>query len=190
MTIALKDTMPPDELQEEFYQARKKIADEARRLPQGALPPVVNDEYADSTFALYAVKAKGLPQPALARLAEAYRERLLHVPGVQKVNIVGERPEQVFVGLSSEKLATLGLTPTDIFTALNRQNVVTAAGSIDTKGPQVFVRLEGAYDDLQNIKDTPAAAGGRRVTPIHIAGAQPGAPGPPPHPGRPHGAAA
>jgi multidrug efflux pump subunit AcrB len=179
MTIALKDNMPPNELQEEFYQARKKIGDEARRLPQGALPPVVNDEYSDTTFALYALKAKGLPQPVLARLAEAYRERLLHVQGIQKVNIVGERPEQVFVGLSSEKLATLGLTPTDIFTALNRQNVVTAAGSIDTKGPQVFVRLEGAYDDLQKIKDTLVAAGGRSFRLSDIADVQRGYQDPP-----------
>jgi len=178
MMIALKDNMPPSELQEEFYQARKKIGDEARRLPQGALPPVINDEYADSTFALYALKAKG-PQPALARMAEIYRERLLHVPGVQKVNIVGERPERVFVGLSSEKLATLGLTQTDIFTALNRQNVVTAAGSIDTKGPQVFVRLEGAYDDLQKIRDTPIAAGGRSFRLSDIADVERGYQDPP-----------
>src|SRR5712691_11784188 len=57
MLIALKDDMPPADLQEEFYQARKKIGDEARHLPQGALPPVVNDEYADTTFALYGLKA-------------------------------------------------------------------------------------------------------------------------------------
>ena len=38
---------------------------------------------------------------------------------------------------------------------------MTPAGSIDTNGPQVFMRLDGAYDDLQKIRDTPIAAGGR-----------------------------
>jgi multidrug efflux pump subunit AcrB len=57
MTIYLKDSMPPEDVQEEFYQARKKVSDEARTLPAGALPPVVNDEYSDVTFALYALKA-------------------------------------------------------------------------------------------------------------------------------------
>jgi multidrug efflux pump subunit AcrB len=179
MLIALKDDMPPADLQEEFYQARKKIGDEARHLPQGALPPVVNDEYSDTTFALYALKAKGLESRLLARQAEVYRERLLHVPGVEKVNILGERPEQVFVGLSSEKLATLDLTPNDIFAALSRQNLVTAGGSIDTNGPQVFVRVEGAYDNLQKIMDTPVAAGGRSFKLSDIADVERGYEDPP-----------
>jgi multidrug efflux pump subunit AcrB len=161
MTIVLRDNTPPDEVQEEFYQARKKIGDEVHKLPIGAQAPVVNDEYSDNTFALYALKAHDLPERFLIREAETIRERLLHVPGVQKVNILGERPERIFVELSYERLATLGISARDIFDALQRQNVVTAAGSIDTKGPQVFVRLDGAYNDLQKIRNTPIVAGGR-----------------------------
>ena len=48
-------------------------------------------------------------------------------------------------------------------TALQRQNAVTPAGSIDTNGPQVFIRLDGAYDDLQKIRDTPIVSGGRTL---------------------------
>ncbi len=51
----------------------------------------------------------------------------------------------------------------DVFAALQRQNAVTPAGSIDTDGPQVFVRLDGALDDLQKIRDTPIVAGGRML---------------------------
>ena len=83
-------------VQEEFYQARKKLGDEARNLPPGVLGPFVNDEYSDITFALYALKAHGMPQRLLVREAETLRQRLLHVPGVQKVNILGERPERIF----------------------------------------------------------------------------------------------
>src|SRR4029078_12197127 len=89
------------------------------------------------------------------------RQRLLHVPGVKKVDIFGERPERISVQFSYSKLATLGITARSIFAGRNRQNVVTPAGSIDTNGPQVFVRVEGAYDDLQKIRDTPITAGGR-----------------------------
>ncbi|HXR91453.1 MAG TPA: efflux RND transporter permease subunit, partial [Steroidobacteraceae bacterium] len=66
-----------------------------------------------------------------------------------------------FVDFSYARLANLGVTPRDIFSALQSQNAVTPAGSIDTNGPQVFMRLDGAYDDLQKIRDTPIAAGGR-----------------------------
>ncbi len=62
MTIALRDNMPSSEVREEFYQARKKIGDETHNLPQGVLPPTVNDEYSDVTFAIYALKAPGLPE--------------------------------------------------------------------------------------------------------------------------------
>ena len=96
-TLILRDQTPPSEVQEQFYQARKKLQDEAANLPRGVAGPFVNDEYGDVTFALYALKAKGEPQRDLARQAETLRQRLLHVPGVKKVNIVGERPERIFV---------------------------------------------------------------------------------------------
>jgi multidrug efflux pump subunit AcrB len=134
LTLVLKGNTPPDVVQEEFYQARKKLGDEARNLPSGALGPFVNDEYSDLTFALYALKAHGMPQRLLIRQAETLRQRLLRVPGAQKVNILGERPEKIFVGFSYARLATLGISARDIFDALQRQNVVTPAGSIDTKG--------------------------------------------------------
>ena len=98
--VSLLDKTPPAEVQEEFYQARKKLADESKKLPDGVIGPIVNDEYADVTFALYALKAKGEPQRKLVRDAEALRQRLLHVAGVKKVNIVGEQAERIYVEFS------------------------------------------------------------------------------------------
>ena len=124
---------------------------------------MVNDEYSDVTFALYAFKAKGEPQRLLVREAESLRQRLLHVPGVKKVNIIGEQAERIFVELSYERLATLGMSPQDIFAALNNRNMMTPAGSVEAKGPQVFIRLDGAFDDLQKIRNTAVAAQGRTL---------------------------
>ncbi|WOI43898.1 efflux RND transporter permease subunit [Acidovorax sp. BLS4] len=168
-TLTLQDSTPPSTVQEEFYQARKKLGDEARNLPGGVIGPMVNDEYADVTFALYALKAQGEPQRVLARDAEALRQRLLHVPGVKKINIIGEQSERIYVEFSHERLATLGIAPQEIFTALNNQNALTPAGSIETKGPQVFIRIDGALDELQKIRNTPIAAQGRTVVLSDIA---------------------
>lgn len=161
--ISLLDSTPPSEVQKEFYQARKKLGDEARKLPVGVIGPMLNDEYADVTFALFALKAKGEPQRLLVRDAESVRQQMLHVPGVKKVNIIGEQPERIFVSFSHERLATLGVTPQDIFAALNSQNMLTPAGSIETKGPQIFVRVEGAFDNLEKIRQTPIVAQGRTL---------------------------
>jgi len=162
-TLSLLDTTPPSQVPEEFYQARKKISDEAKMLPSGVIGPLVNDEYSDVTFALFALKAKGEPQRLLVRDAEALRQRLLHVPGVKKVNIIGEQAERIFVEFSHERLATLGIGPQEVFAALNAQNVLAPAGSVETKGPQVFLRLDGAFDELEKIRDTPVVAQGRTL---------------------------
>ncbi|MGQ8707070.1 efflux RND transporter permease subunit [Serratia sp. TSA_198.1] len=162
-TLSLQEGTPPSQVQEEFYQARKKLGDEAKNLPAGVIGPMVNDEFADVTFALFALKAKGEPQRLLVRDAEQLRQRLLHVPGVKKVNIIGEQPERIFVSFSHDRLATLGISPQDIFSALNNQNVLTPAGSIDTNGPQVFIRLDGAFDKLEKIRDTPIVVQGRTL---------------------------
>lgn len=161
--LSLLDSTPPSEVQEEFYQARKKLSDEAKNLPAGVAGPMVNDEFSDVTFALFALKAKGEPQRLLVRDAESLRQRLLHVPGVKKVNIIGEQAERIFVSFSHDRLATLGISPQDIFAALNSQNVLTPAGSIDTRGPQVFIRLDGAFDKLEKIRETPVVVQGRTL---------------------------
>ncbi len=168
-TLTLRDTTPPKDVPDQFYQARKKMRDEAPSLPRGVVGPFVNDEYGDVTFALYALKAKGEPQRSLAREAETLRQRLLHVPGVNKINIVGERPERIYVAFAEERLATLGVSPRDIFTALSRQNLITPAGSIETKGRQVVVRLDGAFDDLSKIRDLPIVANGNTLRLSEIA---------------------
>ena len=161
MTLTLKDNIPPRDVPEQFYQARKKLGDEAHKLPQGTLGPFINDEYADVTFALYALQADGLPLPLLTREAENIQQKLLHVPGVKKVDLFGERPERIFVEISNERLANLGVNAHQILDALHKQNALTPAGSIETSGPQMFVRLDGAYDSLDKIRNTPIVAAGQ-----------------------------
>jgi multidrug efflux pump subunit AcrB len=163
LAVSLLDSTPPGAVPEEFYQGRKKIQDEASKLPQGALPPVLNDEYTDVIFAVYSLEAPGLPPRLLTREAETLRQDLLHVPGVKKVNLFGERPERIFVQFSYDRIATLGVSARDIFDALVKQNAVTPAGSIDTQNQQVYIRLDGAFNDLHKIRDTPIAAGGRTL---------------------------
>jgi multidrug efflux pump subunit AcrB len=168
-TLILRDQAPPSEVPSEFYQARKKIEDEAPRLPRGVVGPFANDEYGDVVFGLYALKARGEPQRLLARQAETLRQRLLHVPGVKKVNIIGERPERIFVEFAHDRLATLGIPPRAILSALAQQNLITPAGSIEADGPQVQVRIDGAFDQLDTIRELPIVANGRTLRLADIA---------------------
>ena len=162
-TLVLRNDTPPSEVPEQFYQTRRKITDEAPRLPRGVIGPFANDEYGDVSFALYALKAEGVPHRHLVRDAERLRQRLLQVPGVEKVDILGEQSERIFVEFAQERLANLGVSPQAIMAALAQQNLITPAGSIDTSGPQVQVRIDGAFDDLQRIRDLPIVANDRTL---------------------------
>ncbi|HHA1368660.1 MULTISPECIES: efflux RND transporter permease subunit [Enterobacter] len=179
ITLSLQDKTPPSEVQKEFYQARKKLGDESQRLPAGVIGPMINDEFSDVTFALFALKAKGEPQRQLVRDAEGLRQQLLHVPGVKKVNIIGEQAERIYIAFSHDRLATMGLSPQDIFNALNDQNALAAAGAIETRGAQIFIRLDGAFDELQKIRDTPLVAQGKTLTLSDVATVERGYEDPP-----------
>ncbi len=161
MTVTLKDTTPPAAVAGEFYQIRKKLGDEAVNLPRGVIGPVVNDEYSDVYFALFALQAKGLPERELVNEAERLRARLLDVAGVKKVNILGEEPQRIYIELSYKRLATLGLGANAVLGALSTQNAVEPAGQVETGAQSVRLLLDGAFDDLDAVRATPLAIGGR-----------------------------
>ncbi|WP_289015971.1 efflux RND transporter permease subunit [uncultured Methylobacterium sp.] len=163
MKVYFKDSMPPARLQAEFYQARKKLSDQASTLPRGVLGPLFNDEFSDVYFALYALQAQGLPHRHLVLRAEDLRQRLLRVPGVEKINILGEQAQKIFVEISYQRLATLGITGQQLLAALANQNDVTPAGFIETTGPRVYLRLDGAIDGLDTIRNLPVAVGDRSL---------------------------
>src|SRR6185436_7350640 len=83
--------------------------------------------------------------------------------------IIGEQAERIFAEFSYARLATLGISPRDIFGALNSRNAMASAGAIEARGPQVLIRLEGAIDDLQKIRNTPVVAQGRTLKLADIA---------------------
>jgi len=161
MKLYLKDSTPPKAVPDEFYQARKKLGDEKVHLPQGVIGPIVNDEYSDVYFAMYALQAKGLPQRQLVLEAEALRQRFSRVAGVEKVTILGEQDPKIYVEISYKRLATLGVKAPDLFHALESQNDITPSGFVDTAGPRVYLRLDGAINGVEAVKAIPVASGGK-----------------------------
>jgi multidrug efflux pump subunit AcrB len=161
MKLYLKDATPPKAVPEEFYQARKKLMDEKIHLPQGVIGPLVNDEYSDVYFAMYALSAKGLPQRKLVLEAEALRQRLSRIEGVEKVSLLGEQTPKIYVEISYKRLATLGVKATDLFQALVTQNDMTPSGFVDTAGPRVYLRLDGGIDGIEAVRAIPVASKGK-----------------------------
>src|SRR5216683_2491938 len=142
--VNLSDRTPPARVKELWYQVRKKVGDIRGNLPSGITGPNFNDEYGDVYSALYLLTADGLSLADLKARAEDIRQRLLRVPDVNRVDIIGERPQKIFIEFSHAKLATLGVTPQQIFDNVTRQNAITSGGSIDTSADRINLRVTGA----------------------------------------------
>src|SRR5438046_5917125 len=102
---------------------------------------MVNDEYSDVTFALYALKAQGEPHRRLVRDAEVLRQRLLHVPGVKKVNIIGGKGERSFAEFPKAASPSLAVSLRAIFPALTGPTPLRPPGAIEPKAPKAFISL-------------------------------------------------
>lgn len=161
MRMTFLESTRPNEIQDLFYQTRKKLSDEAAKLPKGVIGPFFNDEYSDVYFALYALEAEHLPHRQQVQMAEAMRQDFLRLPGVKKVNILGEQAQRVFVEFSYERLATLGIKPEQIFAALAAQNAVAPSGFVETAGARAYIRIDGAFDSLALIENVPLPVDGK-----------------------------
>ncbi len=156
-----RDSTPPREMPDVWYQVRKKVGDIRHTLPQGVAGPFFNDEFGDTYGNIFALLGDGVDYAELKRYADAIRAELLKVPDVSKVSFFGEQPQRVYIELSNTKLATFGLTLTDIANALAAQNAVAGSGFFETADERVWLRPDGRFDDLDAVRSTLIRAGGR-----------------------------
>jgi len=163
MTISVAGGTSKEDQREAWYQARKKFDDLRLELPEGVVGPIFNDEYGDVYGLLYALKGDGIGLDGLADAAEDVKRRLLKVPKVKKVDVLGKQAERVYIEFSHERLAALGITPMAMIESLKSQNSVLPTGSIDTRGDRVFVRVSGQFASEEDLRDLPIEAGGRVI---------------------------
>ncbi|MFM5842533.1 efflux RND transporter permease subunit [Aeromonas sanarellii] len=163
MLITVKGGTSKADQQEAWYQARKKFSDLELELPEGVVGPIFNDEFGDVYGLMYAIKGDGVSLADLADQAEIIKRRLLKVPMVKKVDLLGKQAERVYIEFSHERLAALGIQPVQIMAALKSQNAVLPAGSLDTASDRIYVRISGQFRSLDDIRNLPIAAGGRVI---------------------------
>jgi multidrug efflux pump len=156
--MEFRDSTPPGQVPWLFYVVRRKMADVKADLPDGVLGPIVNDEYGDVDSVLYTIRSEGADYAQLKLVAESARQRLLKVPNVTKVTIYGTQEQRIFVDFDHVKLSSLGIGPQAILDSLAKQNAVVPAGIIQTDGPRIPLRVTGAFDGVETVKDTPVAS--------------------------------
>ena len=179
ITLWMKGGSSKEELDNAWYQARKKIGDVRQEFPEGVRGPFFNDEYNDRYSVLYALSAPDLSMAELLTVTEEVKRRLQSVPGAAKVDVLGKQAERVYVELSTRRLASLGIPPSAVFEALARQNLVTPAGSADTPQDRVQVRVDGRLKNVQDVSNVTLEVGGQLLRLSDIATVRAGYEDPP-----------
>ena len=156
--LQLKDSSPPGEVSDSWYQARKRVGDMRASLPAGVIGPVFNDDFGDVYGSIFAMSADGFSLEELRAHAERVRSRLLRVPNVAKVELFGVQAEKLYVEISQRRLAQLGLDMNQVIAQLGAQNAVEGAGVLNAESQNLQVRVAGQFQSVEALRQLPIRA--------------------------------
>lgn len=152
--VNLEGKATPEQVHDTWYQVRNLVNDIRLTLPQGVIGPVFNDRFGDTFGFIYGFTGDGFNKREVRDFVETARSRLLTVPDVSNVEIIGAQDERIFVEFSVEKLAQLGINRMAVIQALQAQNAVSPSGVLQTGDEKLSLRVSGAFgseDDIRNI---------------------------------------
>lgn len=161
--VNLKGETPSAQVPDIWYQVRKKINDIRTTLPQGIVGPGFNDEFGDTYGIVYGFTADGFTHRELKDYVDDVRSRLLQVPDVSKIDVIGAQDERIYVEFSTAQLAGLGINRSALIAALQAQNAVTPAGVVQTGDEKILLRISGAFRSEQDILAVNFAANGHLI---------------------------
>ena len=158
--IELRESTPPKEVPQTWYQVRKKIGDIRPTLPSGVQGPFFNDEFGDTYGSIFALSADGFTYAEVKDYADFVRQQLLGVPSVAKVELYGVQDEKIFIEFSSKKFAQLGIPFDSVVAQINAQNAVEGSGVLVTATDNLQVRVSGALATAKELENMPLRANG------------------------------
>ncbi|KPY59349.1 hypothetical protein ALO46_101489 [Pseudomonas syringae pv. solidagae] len=143
--VFLKSETRSADIPAAWYQVRKKVDDIRGQFPQGLQGPSFNDEFGDVYGSIYAFTADGFSMRQLRDYVEKVRADIRDVPGLGKVEMIGQQDEVVYLNFSTRKLAALGIDQSQVVQSLQSQNAVTPAGVIEAGPERISVRTSGQF---------------------------------------------
>ena len=150
--VYLRDTTKAADVKPTWVRVRNMIADIKGDFPQGVIGPGFNDRFGDVFGNIYAFTSDGLTQRQLRDQVEDIRARVLTVPDVGKVDILGAQDEVIYLEFSTRKIAALGLDVHSIMASLQGQNAVAPSGVFQAGPERISVRVNGQFTSEASLK--------------------------------------
>ncbi|HMN76380.1 MAG TPA: efflux RND transporter permease subunit [Burkholderiaceae bacterium] len=161
--VDLDETTATADIPDVWYRVRRNIADMRGTLPAGVLGPFFNDDFGDTFGIIYGFTADGFTFRQLRDHVEDIRSKLLQVPDVAKIEVLGAQDERIYIEFSNEKLAGLRLNQQAIIGTLQAQNLLRPSGVLNTDKERVYLRVSGAFDNERDIENVNLVMGDRVV---------------------------
>ncbi len=159
--VNLSDSVPKEEIRTRWHEVRNLVNDAWKDMPEGAVGPFVNDRFDDVYGSIYALTGDGFSYEEKRKYAEDIRRRLMQVPDVQKIELLGVQEQTIYVEMDQYKLASLGMTPSDVFAMMKQQGAMMPAGTIHTDSRNVAIRVDGLLDTTESLREIPLHVGER-----------------------------
>ena len=159
--VLLKEGTPEKDVRPTWLEVRNMVNDVKTSLPSGVVGPFFNDRFDDVFGSIYALTGDGFNYEELRERAEKIRRTLLGVPSVKKVQLIGVQPEKIFIEMESSKLSQMGIDPNLLIAAIKTQNAMMPSGMVETSSDNVYLRVSGMFEDIENVRKIPVRAAGR-----------------------------
>ncbi len=146
VSAIIQDKYHRDAIPQVWDELRRKIADVQPRLPPAVRgQSMVIDDFGDVYGIFLAITGEGYSQSELRRYADFLRREMLLVPSVKKVELFGEQQEVVFLEISRQRLAQLGINEQQIYGKLQAKNVAVDGGRVRVGDKRIVIDPGGEF---------------------------------------------
>ena len=153
ITVYVKKEIRAADMQQLWDKLRRKVNDVQSKLPAGAGPSVVNDDFGDVLGVFYGLSSEVHTYRELEDCAEDIKNELLSVPDVARVELFGIQNRTIEISVSQSLLSQSGLTMADIASAFERQNQIVDAGAVETSSNRLRVAVTGSFGSLEELEN-------------------------------------
>lgn len=164
VTVEMDDGIASEQYTQHWDELRRKITDVQKALPSGALTSIVLDDFGDVYGIYYSIAGDGFSMADLHDYAKSLRRELILIEGVKKVTLDGVFKEQIFVEISTEKMANLGVSQSSIEALLVNQNTVSNAGELDINGLAIRINPTGEFESIDELESLVIASDSGTLT--------------------------
>jgi multidrug efflux pump len=161
--IDLKESITSGQVASIWLDVRNKVGDIRHTLPRGVLGPFFNDDFGDTFGFVYGFTYDGFTHRELRDYVEDIRSKLLTVPDVAKIEMIGAQDEEISIEFQHDRVAALGLDYQALFNAVAAQNIVLPSGVIRTGAENVALQVSGAFQSERDILEVNIRIGDRVI---------------------------